>query len=284
MISGAFNLNNKENIHFSDFYRKVSWKIFIPLLGAGFILAITEILLDKRNVLQLIRSTIIGGGVISWFMYMLAGIYILTPFIIRLKTVINDKVYIAFAFFMIVWATGSQAVSSQKTPYAIGVVFAYLSYYLMGDVILNFIHLKHKSIFYFMVAITMYFLSFIARYIGVTYYLSNPYTNFFSPFVVVASLCIFAGVKEIDIKWNLSWLSKKTFYIFVFHSIINDILFGISDRMLGNTFEFVQLLLITSATFVISLAIAIVYEKFWNSRNAWKKKWYSQRFWRFNSD
>lgn len=280
MISGAFNLNNKENSHFSDFYRKVSWKIFIPLFGAGFISAIIEILLYKRNVLQLIRSTIIGVGVISWFMYMLAGIYILTPFIIRLKSVINDKVYISLAFLMTVWATGSQAISSQKTPYAIGVVFAYLSYYLMGDVILNFIHLKCKSIVYFLVAISMFFLSFIARYVGVTYYLSNPYTNFFSPFIVIASLCIFAGVKVIDIKWNLTWLSKKTFYIFIFHSIINDVLFDISNSLFGNTFEFVQLLIITVVTFMISLAIAIVYDIFWSRRNAWKEKWYALGLWK----
>lgn len=67
--------------------------------------------------------------------YMLVGLYFLTPFIVKLRVVTNWKHYKVLAVVMMLWAIISQATSDQKLAYSIGVCFAFLPYYLLGDVI-----------------------------------------------------------------------------------------------------------------------------------------------------
>ena len=68
-----------------------------------------------------------------WFMYMLAGLYVLTPFIVRMKNVISPKMYRNLTAVLLVWAVVSQAESTYQVPYALGVVVAYLGYFMAGN-------------------------------------------------------------------------------------------------------------------------------------------------------
>ena len=282
MISGAFNLKKEENENCLVFYKKSIWKIFLPA-----ILAIVIFLcLDSINVLFFgqnrsvsIDEILAGNYYNLWFIYMLAGLYLLTPFIIKLKSQLNEKTYIIASSFILLWAVRSQAVSNQSAAYAMGVVFAFLGYYLVGDIILNYVNLQHKPFFYYTAAGIMFVLTFIARFMGATYYLSNAYTNFFSPFITIASLCIFAAVKNSNVKKNWSWLAGKTFYIYIFHTIVYTYIFDVFESLGIVGSEIVRIFIISALTFLISLIIAIFYDKFWSSLITVKKKYDSLKIW-----
>lgn len=128
----------------------------------------------------------------------------------------------------------------------------------------------------------MNLLAFAVRYLGVSYYLFNAYTNFFSPFIVIASICVFTGFKQIDIQKDFSWLSGMTFYLYVFHSITYNAVFKMI-KMLGNVKglqEIFAIVFVSAATFFIALGIAVVYDKFWKSQTKWRDKWYSLKLWK----
>ena len=282
MISGAFNLSKEANENFSFFYKKSIWKLFLPVALAIVMFLCFDIfkaIAFGYNIYYSIKGIFIGGYYNLWFMYMLAGLYLLTPFIVKLKKKLNTKTYIIASLFLLLWAVGSQAVSTEHVAYAIGVVFAFLGYYRVGDIILNYVDLAHKPYYYYAIAGFMFVLSFISRYMGVTYYLAAAYTNFFSPFITIASLCIFAAVKESPVQRDWSWLSGKTFYVYIFHSIVYSVIFNLFDLLGIVDLEIIQIIIVSGLTFGISLIIAVFYDKFWCSRITLKKKYDSLKIW-----
>lgn len=207
----------------------------------------------------------VGNYYNLWFMYMLVGLYLLTPFIIKLRDAVSEKIYIRFAVGMLVWAVVSQSLSGQLAAYEIGVIISFLSYYLIGDVILIYVELKHGTAYYFCIAVLMFALTFIARYRGSTYYMDNAYTAFFSPFIVVASICVFAGVKNIKVDRDVSWLSNKTFYIYMFHSVIYTVLVRRAWPIFGAKHDSFQIIVIAALTFILPLLVSIVYDSLWSN-------------------
>ena len=102
-----------------------------------------------------------------------------------------------------------------------GVVAAYISYFMAGDVIHSLPlrkEARYKIIPVVLVVLSI-ILAFVARYLGVIYYLFDAYTNFFSPAVMVYSLSLFYFFKYITFSVSCSWLSGKTFYIYMFHTL-----------------------------------------------------------------
>ena len=282
MISGAFNLRNEKNGNGLSFFKKSLWKIFIPTAMAILLFFLCDILkavFFGWNLFSSVRRILSGGYYNLWFVYMLAGLYLLTPLTVKLKSVMDRTTYILSSVFLLAWAVVSQAVSNQRVPYAIGVVFAFLGYYLIGDVILNYAQLRHRPPFYFFIAGIMFVLTFIARFYGITYYLSAAYLNFFSPTVTIASVCIFAGVKGISLNSDLSWLSGKAFYLYVFHSIVYETILRIFAKTGIVGHELLQIVSVVTLTFLVSLFIATVYDKFWKSRVSWKQKYDSMKIW-----
>lgn len=215
-----------------------------------------------------------------WFICMLAGLYFFTPFIIKIKNVISSRTYTILAIIMMVWAVGSQAYSTEKLPYTIGVVVAFLAYYLLGDVIINVVNVRYKPYIYFVISIVMFLLTFVIRYMGVTYWMFHPYISFFSPTITIASICIFIGFKQMHIRKDFSSLAGKTYYIYIFHTIIYNAVFSIVDYIgLVGVSELIMIFLVTVITFVIAFVFAVVYNKFWMARGDWKKRWYEMKIW-----
>lgn len=138
MLSGAFILQNANNGNAVAFYKKSIKKIFVPTFLAIVLFFFCQLGIDiklHRPLWRGLLGIITGGFYNLWYIYMLSGLYFLAPYIIKLKTVIAWKQYETLAWIMLTWAVVSQALSSQKAAYCIGVCFAFLAYFLIGDVL-----------------------------------------------------------------------------------------------------------------------------------------------------
>ena len=150
MMSGAFNLRNKNNSNAGNFYKKTTWKIFVPAAGATFLFLVIEELraaIQGTSKMVPIQMVAFCGVYNLWFVYMLAGLYLLTPLLIKVKEVVSRRAYVVICIFLMVWAVGSQAFSGEDISYSIGVVYTFLGYYILGDLILNEVKIKHKTVF-----------------------------------------------------------------------------------------------------------------------------------------
>ena len=158
-----------------------------------------------------------------------------------------------------------------------GVVAAYISYFMAGDVIHSLPlrkEARYKIIPVVLVVLSI-ILTFVARYLGVIYYLFDAYTNFFSPAVMVYSLSLFYLFKYITFSVNCSWLSGKTFYIYMFHTLFIVIIDKGLHRFLPQN-ELWAIALVLLVVFVLAMVSAIFYdhlwkmaEKDWNSKERW---------------
>lgn len=266
MISGAFILPNERNLDAMFFYKKILKRVYLPTCICIVFFTIIHIfnnLVDGREVYDGFKSVIIGSFYNLWFVYMLAGLYFLTPVIIRLKKTITWKHYKLISVMWIIWAVISQATSKQLLAYNIGVVFAFLAYYLIGDIIRTEIERgwnPNKWCLLF-ISLMCVAISFICRKFGLNYYTYNAYLTFFSPTVVIYSVNIFTLFSVLKIKKDYSNISSLVFFIYLFHTMIMQGLWPIINDIFIN--PIIGELMTGIATMIVSCFVSIMFRILW---------------------
>ena len=117
MLSGAFLLSNPKNKDYKTFYKK------------------TFRIISHASLWQPVENLLIGDYYNLWFMFMLFGLYIFVPIIIRVKESVSNKSYCIAAVIWLVFSVLNQLTTAYKLSYAFGVIFSYMGYFLVGNVI-----------------------------------------------------------------------------------------------------------------------------------------------------
>jgi surface polysaccharide O-acyltransferase-like enzyme len=290
MISGAFLLRNPQNRDFKAFYQKTSYRIGLPVLLVVFLFLMIEEAawaVPSNTYLVPFKEILTGVFYNIWFMYMLAGLYLLTPLVIRLKEAVSEKAFRYIGIVLLIWACLSQKLSTEKAFYTIGVVFAFLSYFIAGSLIYEAAQADSSSkrrrraadclLIILMIAVT-----FAVRFSGYSYYLFEASTNFFSPSIMVISLCVFDLFAGMQFKKDCSRLAGDTFFIYLFHTLVYKIVFQLIDGRIHLN-ELTLVFLVTVVVFILSLGCAKLYQWLWrllDVRLGWKKKWYGMEIWK----
>lgn len=267
MISGAFILGYPPNKDYKKFYLKSFKKIFAPLIVIVTLLFIYDeavALIRGGSLLAPVKGILSGQYYNLWFMSMLAGLYVFAPFIIMFREQVGRRAFFIVSVAFCLWACVSQAASTQRFPYSIGVVVAFLSYFMLGRAIYDFKGRGKGVLVCFFTAALMFAVTFYVRYRGVSYYLFDAYTNFFSPTVMIASAAIFRAFTVMDIKRDLSWLSSFTFYIYCFHTFVYSALFEFAGSILPEN-QLLSILAVTLATAVLSFMLAYLFKRIWEA-------------------
>ena len=270
MLSGAFILSNERNADYKRFYAKSFYKIGIPLviiLILSFLIAEMKAIIGGRDLLNPVFELLSGNLNNCWFMFMLVGLYFLVPIIIRIKKSISNRSYIIGSFVWLFVAMISQLTSTYSVSWAFGIIFSFVGYFLVGNVIYeNMSRIKFKGL-YFIFAIISYVLLFVYR--GITGFLRfsiDAYSNWFSPLIIIASICVFIAFSSIKIKINLGKLSGYTYVIYLLHTNVYIVLYVLTRRMFPSLIEHYILCLIVIAmlTFIISCIGAMIYDLLWS--------------------
>lgn len=267
MISGGFILSNLKNKDYRYFYRKSLLNTVFPFLGVLLLLlcmSVAKAIVQGENWLMPIRDALIGDFSNLWYMFMLCGLYFFVPVIIRVKESISAKAFGIVAFLWLAFAVLFQSFSSYLISYSFGIVFAYLGYFLVGNVIFEKMRKGKYAWMYFLIAALAFAAAFfVRRKFHITYYDVNPYTSFFSPLVTVASLFVFLGFSNWNLSLSFGRFPKMTFYIYLFHTAVFSRLLSVAKEHIWVN-EIVTILLISLATVVISSGIGLIYEKLYD--------------------
>lgn len=282
MLSGAFILSNERNADYKHFYAKSFYKIGIPLviiLILSFLIAEMKAIIGGRDLLNPVFELLSGNLNNCWFMFMLVGVYFLVPIVIRIKKSISNRSYIIGSFIWLFVAMISQLTSTYSVSWAFGIIFSFVGYFLVGNVIYeNMSRIKFKGL-YFIFAVICYVLLFIYRGRGgYTDYCLDPYLNCFSPLMLIASVCVFIGFGGIKINIDLSRLSGYTYVLYLLHTNVYIVLYVLTRRMFPSLIEYYILCLIVIAmlTFIISCIGAMIYDSLWSlleKKFNLKEKW-----------
>lgn len=244
MLSGAFILDNDGNKDYKKFYKKMFLNIIIPTLIWSllyFFYSITKELLagiligHQVNYFIHIKNWINGAPFSHlWYMYMVVGLYIVAPVLIRIKTEIGEKstfklgIYLTF-LGVIIRLTSNLFWLINFIPY--------LGYFILGYSLRKYYTLHKKKPFKYLLG---WIVSSLCVF-GVTEiivrgnYLIEKNLYFYgtlSPFVIIGALFLFIAflnMQDLDDIY-IDNLAKHTFNIYLIHAgVLNIIDFIKSD-------------------------------------------------------
>lgn len=291
MLSGAFILDNKSNKDFKRFYSKSFRNIGIPTIVFSLLYTAYHLLKKitnaKMSELWYPFFNLLCGRPFyhMWYLYMLLGLYLLTPVILTLEencTSINLKGKLPWALLFVAAISYWAQPYSFKLAWDIGMQAGFLGFYLVGYAIRSWAkrHRKSNRNGFLLILFGVFFEVVLAclRYRKVLggAPLSDERTEFsflgyegLAPFVVVSSVLIFYGFTVLDMKLNLSKLSSYTFLIFLFHAGIWDMMKVVSrKKAIYPPQTDLSIIVCVFIVFIASLAASIVYKTIWAKLDA----------------
>lgn len=239
MVSGYLYLTSEKSNNFT--YKTILKRIFriiVPLILMTLLLTVKENGIKDFNILLFIKNFINKPYVVAyWYLYMLIGLYIITPFI---KKMIDKFKSIDYIIFLIMFLILPAAISFITKFFNIGISSYFtqaffpiiIAYYISGVYIAKLEKSNKKlilSIIIFIISTILFFLTLYLPYLK-TNAISYLFDGYKSIFCVFQSLSIFYIIYHLfenkkfgkRLSTIISETSKVTFGIYLTHfTIVN---------------------------------------------------------------
>ena len=243
MLSGAFILDKPENAQYGMFYRKTFRRIGVPMLAFSLfyiLYSIPSCLWGENTGWEAVKALLqraLSGAPYNhmWYLYMMAGVYALSPVVIRFKREISLRTYtITAAVFLLLAGISAWTSGTHLLSWDIGMVFEYLAYYMIGDVIRTLTRKKSNVCGIALVLAGLLIETGLAVWIYQINYefvtdmeaIRLESLDYLGLPVMAASVLIFCGFARLSVKpvgW-ISELSKASLYVYLLHALFYDLI------------------------------------------------------------
>lgn len=269
MLSGAFLIDNPDNQIYGCFYKKTLKNIIVPTLIWSVLYFIYSIIIlvirdtimaENINMMEYIRPFLawIKGEPFYhlWYMYMIIGLYIFTPILIKLKDRIGEVKLLKLSFILIVIGMIIEVKINLIWPIKF---IQYLGYFIIGYSLRRNYKEKCRNPFYFIGGYIIFsLLIFAITEIVVSQSLIQDnklyFYGYLTPFVCGGAICLFvAFINMKGINIYIGKFSENSFGIYLIHAFILSLieLFLIKD--LGKDYNPIWCIPIVSvAIFLVS--------------------------------
>lgn len=249
MLSGAFLLDNSDNQNYRSFYYKSFQKIGVPTLVFSILYVLYQIpiCLLSGGVAKLTKLAleVFKGAPMyhMWYLYMLIGVYALVPLTVRFKESITEGTFHKVALVFFILANISLIMSKGvELEWDVGRSFEYLSYFMLGYSIQknttpNNLRAVLAVGFGIMLELCAAFFAYHQMIRGITYGdTGDGSTKYYMFLITIASVLIFYGFSCMRFEKKLSDLSKLTFYIYLIHAGVWDVILKIFKIVCGDNY------------------------------------------------
>jgi surface polysaccharide O-acyltransferase-like enzyme len=273
MISGALILSSKKQLTYKEFLLKRTSKVFIPLLGWSIIYYAFYTLAGRFEVSisQFIKLFLTNGiSVHFWYIYMILGLYLITPLV---KIFIKNASKKDIEYFLILWLFASVVTKLMTFIFGFSINLElyyttnYVGYFILG-----------YYLFHFNIQTKIVRLSYVGAIIGLllTFFLTYFYTNanggqleqfwyeYHSPNVVLISIGCFLLAKTYFTKNNtlpksISLISETSFGVYLIHMIILNIIARKLITLFPDNFHpLFEIPIVVALTSAISIILVLI--------------------------
>lgn len=283
MISGAFLLSDDRNADFKYFYRKSFRSVIMQTMIFSFVfLAYNELVEalkyingEPSELFKPVLNLLIGQpGYHLWYVYTLAGIYVIIPLILRLKNCVSEKTFQKISWIYLIVATASGWTSTFKLEWGISKVACYVGFIFAGYQLKKLSLKKNNLQGALLIASGLLSQLIIAyvQYLHVLEGINEPdekisLISSLNPIIVLGSVLIFAGFSKLDVKkCRFGNLPRLTLYIYMFHIMVWDVLRALYYKFMGCLPKAEIFIPISTAViFIVSYVLAFVYDKVWKA-------------------
>ncbi|KIL45015.1 acyltransferase [Jeotgalibacillus soli] len=277
MISGALLLNDSRPLPTSQFLKKRVSKIAIPLLLWS-ILYYSAGAFSSRYIFSIEDFIVkfLNGYIIYhlWFMYMILGLYLITPLV---KILVQNAIKRDVEYFLGLWILASVVLNFMEylVGYSLNIelffVTNYVGYFVLGYYLFKY-QLSKKNIIYSQFFLALGLLgTFCLTYYGT---ISNNgvfddyWYEYHSITVLFSSVGIFILFKDIlfkskqDMDDKLKWFSQASFGIYLVHVLVLNYLYSfIFGKVWNNLHPIIAIPVNVVIAIIISAIITIIIQK-----------------------
>lgn len=275
LISGKYIISNCKKMDYKRFYKKSLIRLLYPIVFWSIIYSVYKLKFIFSSVY--LYEYMDGTGQISvsmgrlfedfirgvpyihlWFLFMLLGLYFITPLLVITKLKLSKKGYIIFSIIFLLIAPFFEYFCGGYLKIHFLQLFTYIGLFTLGDILKDFRFKKtYKGLFiYFGVMSLAIILSILAgpKY-GMLFSTSTIYTT------TIGAVGLFLYFNSIQNKNNFySGFGKYSLGIYCVHHLVLDILTYWTKGKIMGIME-IDVLLLTFSTFVISLIISMLIGK-----------------------
>ena len=283
MLTGGFVLADERNRDWKFFYSKAVKNILIPTIVfsvAYFLYSFLKHLIRLKvgigttsDVLKTITDLFRGAPFYHlWYMYMLIGIYLLIPFIVRFRILVGEKSFCKFAMIFLLFAGMSEWTSEHTVNWDVGMAFCCSGYVMAGYVVKKHFNQKKSNIrgvCFLILSLILLSGTGILKMIVDKQLFRLPLSDFdyidtMSPLIIISSVLMFSAFSCFDISKNFSKLSSLTLYIYLFHAVIVDLTTTVLRKVFANdTNHIITAILIILFVFTVSATLSLAYKRLW---------------------
>ena len=282
MLTGALLLQPSKNESISAFFKKRWARIGLPFLLWGAIYFAWDYFADNLAL----TSSFVVQGILSgpyyqfWYLYMLVGLYLLTPI---LRVVVAHANRETLKYFFVIWFLGTLILpipalfGAYHLDSTVLTIPFWAGYFVLGVYLLDV--KVRRRVLLGLTALGLVFTAVGTYAMAATVGGPNTYYfhDYFSPTMIFATIMLFLLLNTIKapaspteaphpkINWLLKQISQCTLGIFLFHVIVLETLqrgylwgFTISGNTLNSI---VEVPLITVVTLFICLGVIIPLKK-----------------------
>lgn len=273
MISGLLFLNPKKKMDTKKIITKYCGKILFLILFFGTIFVMIEEYYVNKTIfvgLDTLLLRILSSNTWEhmWYLYIILGLYLITPILRILTANIKEKDFRYFLIILYIFAFFIPEIVkyfSISIAFSIPIASPYLFYYLYGYYVVNYkVSNKYTKFSYVLSILTIFFCIFSHQYhFNIV---SMSFVNTWS-FLLANGLLLFFKNRNIESKWNsfIQSLGVCSLGIYILHQVYVNFIFKfmkwdmiLSYPYLGFLFYTFSILIITYITVYLLRKIKIV--------------------------
>lgn len=277
MISGTFILDNDKNKDCKFFYKKTLNRIVKPTIIWSLIYCFYNVLIELSrkyngeyvpisNFVYILKRFIKGEPFYHlWYMFMLIGLYLSVPILVRVKCYIGEKKMFYLSFLLLGLGI---LINHTSNTFWLFKWTEYIGYFTLGYTLR--IYHKNKQnvdpIKFIVIALISSLSIFFITEINVKVHFINDLLYFYgnlTPLVIISSICLFIAFVNIkNISVNVDKIASCTFYIYLVHAMILDIInrskVGVLSAIVN---PIIYIPIISILVFIISYGVSMLIKR-----------------------
>jgi len=296
LLSGAFVFSSKSTADYKSFYKKSFHKLVIPTLVFTFLYIFVRILENylRGYVTDLSVSTVASlfskllpdifrGESYShlWYMFTLIVLYLMAPFVIRIKDMLGEKGFFKVSFILLLWGLvgnsffmtihNAEETVNTRLYWSLDNVINYLGMFMFGYTVHEWAKKQKEKPKAVLKALIMLVFAGLLCYLK--YYLGQTCQITFitdmgalNPLCVLAAILMIGAFTIINPRVAVSKLSAATYWVYLVHpmvftiyiltvSKIKNIAYSDYFKLDINPYFLIQLIICTIISFIIGMVI-----------------------------
>lgn len=291
MLSGAFLLPSARGADYKAFYRRSVRGVGMQALVFSVLYFLWSLLLALRAVrykgkdpswlwMPLLRWLRGEPYIHLWYLYMLLGVYLLAPFVVRFRQSVSERCFSRVAWIFFCAATLSAWTSTHLLEWDLGVWFCQLGYFMIGDRLRVWAAARKSNARGLALIAAGVLVEAAMAWAHSMILLGRMAAPFEwpplfepeSPIIALASVLIFAGFSLLRAPRQtgaIRKLTSRTFLIYLIHAAVWDVLASRVVRRYGHGWDNRLVIpLASAAVFALSYLLACLYQWLWGRTDA----------------